>query len=82
MKGTPTGNGGIFLVKFETSSGVNTIANPTIGDVIIQRVFYADAGTLFSTAQIIPDIPQSTSVSSGYNIYIAYLTAAGNYITI
>lgn len=34
LKGT-AGNGGVFLVKFETSTGLNTIANPTIGGVII-----------------------------------------------
>lgn len=34
LKGT-TGNGGVFLVKFESSTGLNTIPNPTIGGVII-----------------------------------------------
>jgi hypothetical protein len=36
-----------------------------------------------SAVQIIPDIPMSpVSVYSGYNLYLAYLTMAGNYITI
>jgi hypothetical protein len=34
LKGT-TGNGGVFLVKFETSTGLNIIANPAISGVII-----------------------------------------------
>ena len=36
-----------------------------------------------SAVQIIPDVPMSpVGVNSGYNLYVAYLTMAGNYITI
>ena len=58
VKGT-SGSGGVFLVKFETSTGINTTPNPTIGGVIVQRVYLADAGTPFSAVQIVPDVPMS-----------------------